>query len=207
MRKVTILITLLALIVSLTGCGDPTYKAIDPGDFGYYDGGYSKIRNKAYVASYYWNLEESAKTFRVPDEYDGIPITTLGGYAGAPSPFCFDYDPRGLVKGSVWDKMYYSYNSPKIKALLAENAEVIYVDFNVTLGKNIREICEIDIYGAYILEVYSDVGIEYYIVVNRVYFNVDSANKVFYSKDGKLYEKGSDKLISDYITYHDFILK
>lgn len=69
------------------------------------------------------------------------------------------------------------------------------VVFNLNIGKNI-EVIEFVVMDEYYPHINEDGSITFYHSVVNI--NCSDENKYFYSKDGKLYNKKTDELISDF---------
>ena len=172
MKKLGILI-LVAMLILSSGCA----KVFDTSIF--YDtrdtvDGFSIVINEkakcCYVAGYAFT-EESVRDIIIPETRLGYPVTQLGGFfgRGVPDPFCITFvNNQSMVEGGT-----------------PENAEIIEVNFNLHIGKNISEINEIaDLYTISV----NDQGekIAYH---PTVYVICDEENEHFYSENGKLYQK------------------
>ena len=69
-----------------------------------FDIGYSKILNEAFVSSYNWDGTEDTMNIVIPEEYRGIPITSLGGYFGRGVPCAFGVDLTESYQKSLCDE-------------------------------------------------------------------------------------------------------
>lgn len=155
----------------------------------------NETANCCFVGNYEYDGEESNKVITVPDEYNGIPITQIGGYygTGVPTPFqislCvyMNTDEDSKYHG-IWGGDIEDYN-------LEEEYTIVDVPFVLNIGKNIKSVkyVSMDEYYPYINE---DESITFFHPVVEI--NCSEENEYFYSKEGRLYSKKDDKLISDF---------
>jgi len=129
---------------------------------------YSKITKDCTAGLYEWDGNTENMTVIVPDEFEGIKISNLGGKSIGSSPALFHIS-------------------------LPEDIEIRdEYNFTIKLGKNIN-------YAEHFL--YTDEYTDYKgILLCKInyYYEVSEANKWIYSKDGKIYDKKTDELISYY---------
>lgn len=130
----------------------------------------------------------------VPDEYNGVPVEKLGRISGS-APFLIDLSDlyMNAYEGS---KYYAVYTAEAITSdAFAESFSIQNVVFKLNIGKNIKEInyVKMDEYYPHINE---DGSIVFYHPVVEIYCSEDNGH--FYSKNGKLYDKKTDKLITDF---------
>ena len=78
---------------------------------------------------------------------------------------------------------------------IEENYSVENPVFTVNIGKNIDAIVNVDM-DVYYPHINEDGSITFYHPVVNI--NCSKENKHFYSKDGKLYYKETDELVSDF---------
>lgn len=119
----------------------------------------------------------------IPDEHNGYPITKLGGYfgRGVPTPFCINFNDA--YRNFAEDEVRIVYPS---KEMISDmNAQIVEINFNLYLGKNIEEI--VFVTDGYYLGENNDGVLEAYHA--NVYVICDEENENFYSENGKLYQK------------------
>ena len=160
--------------------------------------GINKISDCAYVGEYDCiNLSPGEnRTITIPDTYHGIPVTNIGGYYGThapPHPFTIYLSDSAISvpEGSTFDGITGSFSFAHIE----ETYTVENIVFDLYIGKNIRHIESIsmDWYYSYLNE---DSSLTFYHPVVRVHCSEE--NQHFYSLDGKLYNKETRELISDF---------
>lgn len=140
------------------------------------------------VEKYIDNME-----ITIPDYYEDIPIERIGGYygTGVPTPFYIDTSeyinsPEDSLYSGVFSGHPDDFN-------LDVKYTVVDLPFRLNIGKNINEISNVsmDLYYPY----KNDNGsITFYHPV--VWITCSTDNEHFYSKDGKLYDKEKDELIT-----------
>ena len=173
------------------------------GCFLFYDGetvgeyfiGYKNFGKKAFVGACTWDGDRNNMTFTVPDEYNGIRITMLGGYIGRGFPCFF-----GITFDSdLWDKLGLDFTADdNVWSDKKFDDEYETLLFTVRLGKNIEKLTHVEgkvYFGSGDRTEGEFADIRYKIAY---FFEVDEANPVFYSKDGKLYYLADDALIEEF---------
>lgn len=187
-RSKKFLYIILAAIMcacALTACTYSQYESFEEGNI---NGGYNK--HDAFVGMCFWDGGD--KVIELPDEYNGLPVTTLGGYIGIGSP-----DPFAIV---LRDENYRMYRDSFINAIELPDDEYETITFTVKIGKNLRGIEDALGKLFFGIETIDENGNEIIDIVYKVayYFEVDSNNKTFYSKDGKLYNKSDDTIVDTF---------
>ncbi len=132
----------------------------------------------------------------IPDDYEGIPITQLGGYRGrgVPSPFLISVTdiymnaPEGSNFKSVYSGNLDEYN-------ISEEYTITDLPFVLNLGKNIETIKYV-VSDEYYPHLNDDGTITFYHPVVSINCSVENEN--FYSENGKLYSKKTKELISEF---------
>ncbi|MBQ8740434.1 MAG: hypothetical protein IJY79_02660 [Clostridia bacterium] len=201
MKKIAILI-IFVMLFSFAGCSQ-SYE-LETNAVDGWDVGYSDYYEDAYLGVYNWDGSQDNVNIVVPEKYKGYKITKFGGYSGSGYPSVVKIEPTDDAKkllcsdASEW---YHISHISKIK-----NCNIKFVTVNVHISKNIKEIKEVDL-GGFIGGKYIKDGKEYYdIYVLLCNVTCDENNETFYSKDGKLYYKQDDALVSG-IVYTDFNLE
>ena len=201
MKKLAILIAFIMLF-SLTGCSqfyDQETDAVDG-----WDVGYSDYYEDAYLGLYNWDGSQENMNIVMPEKYKGYKVTKLGGYSGSGYPSVVKIEPTDDAKKLLCNDASEWYHMNHISNI--ENSKIKFVTFNVHVSKNIKEIQELDL-GGFIGGKYIKDGKEYYdIYVLLCNVTCDESNETFYAKEGKLYYKQDDTLVSD-IVYTDFNLE
>ena len=143
------------------------------------------------VTEYIENME-----IIIPDEYEGIPITRIGGYfgRGVPTPFYIDVSKvfMNAPENSDYAGVYGDHIS---RFSINDEYTIEYIPFTLKLGKNISsvEYVAMDFYYPHINE---DNSITFYHPMIKI--ECSEENEYFYSKDGKLYDRKTDELVSEF---------
>ncbi len=140
--------------------------------------------------------DEEAKIFEItiPDECNGIPIKKIGRKNLSP----FFIDISDLYMNAPENSEYYFtvYTSDALTSNAIEESFTIQnVIFKLNIGKNINQIRNVDM-DTYYPHINEDGSLIFYHPVVDIYCSDD--NEHFYSKDGKLYNKETDTLITDF---------
>lgn len=156
----------------------------------------NKISNCCFVGVYNCTEYTENLEITIPDDYDGIPIKRIGGYSGIGAPSPFSISLADLYMNAPEDSEYNGIFCGDINEFeILEDYVIEDVVFNLNIGKNIKviEFVNMDEYYPHIND---DGSITFYHSVVNI--NCSDKNKHFYSKDGKLYDKKTDELISDF---------
>lgn len=169
-----------------------------------FDVGYSKMLNNAFLSSYSWDGSDDTKNIVIPEEYQGIPITELGGYYGRGVPCAFGIDLPDSYQKDICDEVNQWFVSDIYEDV--ESVDTIYLNFDLHISKNIEQITEHTL-DCFYEGAYFD-GQDYHskiIIVLLYNISCDEGNKTFYAKEGKLYYRQNDKLVSDILYFdHEF---
>ena len=184
--------TLLAfiLIFSLSGCFfNFTSQSVEK------DGFYlkvSKTLNTGAATTYVCKEYTENMEITIPDDYEGIPIKYIG--ASELEPFMI---PLSMYMNATDpdDKYGGTFIGDLEKYELTEDYTVENKVFNLNIGKNIEAIKYV-VMDNYYPHVNDDGSITFYHAVLNV--NCSEENEHFYSEDGKLYDKKTDELITDF---------
>jgi hypothetical protein len=169
-----------------------------------YDGFHIGVNNTAdccFVGVYEASAYADRYEITVPDSYNGMPITRVGGYigSGAPSPFFISLSnlymnaPQGSEYSGVYAGNIEEFN-------ISEPYTVVDVVFTLNIGKNIEKIEYVDMELNF-PHINEDGSVTFYRAV--VFIQCSEENQHFYSLDGKLYDKGSDVLITQFLYADD----
>ncbi|MDE7083863.1 MAG: hypothetical protein K2O81_01310 [Clostridia bacterium] len=152
----------------------------------------NKHCKKSLAAYCEWDGDKNNMEFTVPDEYCGYKVKCLGakgnpGFTGNPGSFGVRLPDK--IDGYTCISLLYGY--------VPDTDKTVSLNFTVNIGKYICELQQISsgrLYGYGIInDDKSEDIIVYYDV--KVYYNVDSENQTFYSKDGDLYYKSNGKIV------------
>lgn len=195
MKKLLTAILCVTVCLSFSGCC--MLYDIECNAVGGFDVGYSEILNDAFLAGYLWDGTEEKASLVLPEEYSGIPITSLGGYYGRGVPCHFGIDLTESAKSKLCDKSgeWFATSSTELSVMADRITANKTIKFNVHVGKNIEKIelngldycfgCEYTEDGTECCEVF----------IFSYHFTCDEKNKTFYAKDGKLYYKKDGALV------------
>ena len=196
-KTIILIISVLSLRVSLSGCTFYTYEQSTDGRFAF---GVNKRGKDVFCMSCEWNGGDMS--FVIPDEFMGYKVATLGGYAGrgVPSPFSVQVDLRELYPH---DGEYGEYSASDDEYFnshvnLADDYDIL--TFNIHLGKNIVNLNYIDGKKYYYKNLFvGDNNIESDCICKIVYyFTVDENNPKLYAESGKLYYSESGQQVTDF---------
>ena len=206
MKRILCLFLTLILTFSASGCSSYYDLADEP--MGNFTVGYSTALHTAFVSIYSWDGTKDAMTITVPDTYEELPITTLGGYVGRGFPCPFDIvfteeATNTLCQNATdWTVSDYHYLS---RWCLEKEYTTVYLSFEIHLGKHIGQLYNVSLNDFYISRYETDGVTQYTVYVPTYAFTCAEDNGVFYEKDGKLYRKKDGTLVLG-ITYPDFDL-
>ena len=91
MKKRPIVLLLLAVLLAagLTSIRDAAMLYKGPVTAGAQEYYVNKVSHRAFAGNYVWDGDPDHMTIVVPDEVDGVPVTSLGGYFGRGVPTFF----------------------------------------------------------------------------------------------------------------------
>lgn len=175
MKKLPLMIILIMMLF-LSSCSDWC---------GFYEKGtdsnpviyYNDKSHKAFVAQYILDEDLENTVINIPEEYKRCTVDSLGGHYGTGVPTAFMIILDGYDSTCKPDNI----------------EDVIELEIVINLTENIIEIdeCALDYYITNEEKTYK---LSYY-------FNCPSDNIVFYTKDGQLYYKSDDSLVSGLYNY------
>ena len=184
---------------TFTGCSllfDYQNDAIDN-----FDIGYSDVLNEAFVSSYNWDGTDETKKIVIPEEYDGLKINALGGYYGRGVPCAFGVDLPDSYLNDLCGEVDRWVCSDVYEDV--ESVDTIYLNFDLHISKNIEQITKHTLDCFYEGTYFNGEDYPSKIIVALLYnITCDEGNKTFYAKDGKLFYRQNDELVSD-ILYFD----
>ncbi len=154
---------------------------------------YSELENNAFIGSVSLESEETEEII-LPNEYNGIPITVLGGYfgRGVPTPFNVIFDsPHEEGKGFI------TWNDETDDSF--KDATIHDLTLSLILPKNLKSIDYVEkyVHGVELTNEDGTTHAEIYRV--RLCLSIDENNAYFYSEDGKLYDRKTNQLINEFI--------
>jgi hypothetical protein len=157
----------------------------------------NKTANCCFVGKY--NCAEYTENLEItiPDDCNGVPIKRIGGYYGRGVPTPFFISVADLYINAPEDSDYNSVFSGDINEYdISEEYTIKDIVFHLNIGKNV-EIIEFVVMDKYYPHINEDGSIVFYHPVVNI--ECSSENNYFYSKQGKLYNKNTDKLVSDFV--------
>lgn len=197
--KIIALFVLALSLFSLSACS--MYYDIEDAEFeGRMMGmGYAEKLNRAFVG-YVVTDNQEGETIVLPDDYNGMPVTELGGYVGRGYPCPFLVEPLFLNEDET--HYYVISRDEDLAEGTTSTTEVIThnITYHVLLPKNLKEL--VYVHGRYIYlkkskESADTEPVEVYRIL--YYFELDESNPYFYTENGKLYNKKTNELIDAFI--------
>lgn len=197
MKKLLAVLLTIALIVCFSGCAPENYSLLYTQD-GVIDGFKVAVNEKAnccFVGWYTCTEYVENQEITIPDEYENVPITRIGGYYGRGVPTAFDINIADLYmnapEGSRYDCLFLreTVNAETLEHTIEE------LPFVLNIGKNINTVVYVDM-DYYYPHLNEDGSVTFYHPV--VYVNCSEENEYFYSENGKLYDKKTNELISEF---------
>ena len=182
MKKLkTALVFILMLCVLMGGCSLAySWQESDDGLSAY---GVSK--GDAFFIYQQWDGES---VIAVPDQFDGVPVTRLGGYTGRGYPCPFSIPLPEDIYGT--DRCTLSDDYFGEEARFPNGYEIKEVPITVRLGKNVKSLYYCVEREYYEVETEGEKTVFYRPVW---LFECADENKTFYAENGILYEKSTGK--------------
>ena len=151
------------------------------------------VRNRtAMIWNWYWDGDPEHTVIEIPEESNGVKIRSIGERAGADTrAFRVKLD-EGFDGAFLTGVLKEVDGIPYKTEEGVENDHVKNLVFTVKVGKNIDE--DIITTKTYYKLQNKDGSVVYYQVV--LYYEVDPENPKFYSSEGKLFYKDTDKEVS-----------
>ncbi len=184
MKKLSAILLILLMMVSLSSCvGDWSLNYSDTVTTDGWDIALDRDGKMAFAAAYVWDGSEEGRRIRIPDIVEGCTVFKLGGYFGRGLPMPFSVVMPAGPRESVIPAG--EEGAPKSEELL----------FTLVIGPYLEEIANLRDSSDYFALEADGTQVIYHPVFA---FEVDENNPVFYAKDGKLYLKRGDELVSDF---------
>lgn len=212
--KLSFIMTALLLVWSAAGCTG--YSGKRDGFYGNLDIKVSNFKLSSYAGAFYWDGTKADLQITVPDKFSNVRVGGLGGYygTGVPDPFRIQVQEPNFA---LWRKEKSGAVSEEDKAYLLNNEkrlrnyfnEYAYPDpsryevpvsleeliFKLHIGRFVEKLY-VSRSLTYIGRVRQDKSIVFYAPV--VYIDCSPDNRVFYSKEGRLYRRADDSLVDDF---------
>lgn len=202
MKKLTLVAVFCSFCLCLSACSlFYSYKSEAVGEFGV---GYSKLFDDAFLGEAVWNGASNTVELVTPNEYEGIPITALGGYvgSGAPCPFGFVPSEQALKKLCDGNGEWTRLALDDVSAFADKITSVKTFELRLHVGKNIERIELINLDDCLVYELAEAETEKFEVFVLLLNVTCDEDNKVFYSEGGKLYYRSGGALVEG-IAYSD----
>lgn len=194
MKKFLALMLVLCLLLTLSGCYIEEacwfYTELEEQDG--FTIAINKIANCCFVGDYECVEYTDNMQITFPDEYEGRPVTRLGGYfgRGLNIPFYISYVDKTIDYSDIHNPW-----RNKDSFTISEDDYTEEVVFQLHIGPNIEAIksVDMDIYYPHLKE---DGSVIYYHPV--VYVTCSEENPYFYAEDGRLYYKETGALVTEF---------
>lgn len=199
MKRLLALVMSLALAFSMTGCifSDVCLNYTEHVSKNGFQIWVNEKSNRCFVGPYICTNYTPYLVITIPDDYEGIPVTRIGGTfgRGVPTQFCIDIFDL-YVNAPRNSKYYKIFHESMINPdHIEEDYQVEELRFVLNIGKNITQIYDVGM-NWYYPHINDDGSITFYHSV--VYVICSDENQYFYSENGKLYDKKTDELIADF---------
>ncbi|MBE7064772.1 MAG: hypothetical protein E7384_03035 [Ruminococcaceae bacterium] len=198
MKKVLTLFLVFTLMFSLSGCvaeGIAMFYSESVEKDNFYIA-INKTANCCFVGAYECTEYVENLEITIPDEYNNMPVKRIGGYfgTGVPSPFRISLEE--LYMNAPEGSEYHGFYSGNISRFeIKDDYHIEELVFNLNIGKNI-EVIHFVISDEYFPHINDDGSVTFYHPVVNI--NCSEENDCFYSKDGKLYDRKTDELITEF---------
>ncbi|MGN0817749.1 MAG: hypothetical protein ACI4L9_02155 [Candidatus Coproplasma sp.] len=189
MKKICLTLVLSAFLTLFCGCS--LFYSVAVSADGIFHYGVSK--SDAFFIAYEWDGTEEGKTLIIPDEFNGVPVTRLGGYTGTgyPCPFSIWLPESYSNDSSCGLSEDFFKNQEIVDQWFPNGYEIIEITFTVVLGKNIKSLYYTDLDNNYFQFTTEGQPTKLYKVICA--YSCSENNSRFYSQDGVLYEKSTGK--------------
>ena len=182
----------VCIALLFTGCGGCSlnYSVTDA------DGltiGYSRLDGNAFVGCVTCAAEQTEIV--IPDAYNGLPVTNLGGYFGRGVPTPFYIEPP-----IAEENVFCTDNSEITESGALPSAKVLNLRYTLKIGKNIKDAAFVRM-PVWVAE-HDDGTVTVYRPL--VYIEVDAGNRVFYAENGVMYRKADHGRVDGFLYALDF---
>ena len=191
MKKMIALLLSFVLLAGLSACGSWDWslnysKKVEEGGF---DIALNPEGNAAFAAACAWDGTDEGRRIVIPDVVQGCTVFKLGGYfgRGLPMPF-YVAVPADQTEPAPTNESGEPTGETK-----AERTEEIL--FTLVIGPYLEEIANVRESWDFTVDEADGTRVTYHPVFA---FEVDEKNPTFYAKDGKLYLKRGNVLVTDF---------
>ncbi len=192
MKRIAAVILVLSMAVSLCGCSmffaefDDEYVTVDN-----FKLCVNETTKECFVCEYIPQWGQDNRTVVIPEEYNGIPVTAIGGTFELKTPAPFFINLEVLYENSE--------NTTSSSVSSDSSVKTVLVEYTIEIGKNIEKIESVSM-DSYRLRMEYDGSVILYQPV--AYIKCSEENPNFYSLEGKLYKKGSDEPVTLFPYYY-----
>jgi len=180
-----ILISLVALASSLTGC-----TAALTGVDGCFDYAYRTNPKFCFIYGYEWDGDPATMDITIPDTIQGMEVSQLGGYYGRGCPMFFGVSIPSSLQPQIDDGKH-GFITPD-DDYVTDNDYEVYT-FTIHLGRKIREFHMDSSSQYYYGEEAEDGSCQDIFYKVEYIFDVDSKNRYVEAVDGVLQMKEKEK--------------
>ena len=149
-------------------------------------------KRDAFMIEFNWDGDETKTTFVIPDEFNGVPVTRLGGYTGRgfPCPFHINLPDKYSNDSICSLSEDFFEDEQQVAAWFPNGYEIIELQFTVRLGKNVKDLYYHTKFHYY---QFTTDGEKTKLYLPKYSFECPEENPYFYAVDGVLYERNTDK--------------
>ena len=193
-KRIGIIFGMILAVLLLSGCSASVFFSLEGPEDGFHYG-VNRRAGYCFVGPYEVEDIEKNSEITIPDTFDGLPVTVLGGFfgTGVPTPFTINMENAVMNadSGSVFNSVY---GLDVVNYEIPAKYTVEEVVFTLNIGKNLREVKYVEPERLY-PHINDDESVTFYCPVVEVHCSVENEN--FYSQDGKLYRKADGSLVEE----------
>lgn len=198
MKRFTVILIMILLFSCFSGCvnehiaaGFFTHSNIDGLNIWV-----NPVEQFAFAGTFFCDEYYDGIQITIPDEYNGIPITQLGGKNSIDKADSFSIHISNHFLNVPEDSPYYgvTYTDPD-NAKITDTYVVEDLVFVLNIGKNINKI-ELAVFDYYYPSFDETGSLVFYHPV--VYVVCSEQNDTFFSKDGVLYDKSTESQVLEF---------
>ena len=190
MKRFISVFLIISVLFSLVGCSQLYSEAVTVDGLDFY---VNQSQNRCFVGSFTYDPSNPVTEIVIPDYYDGVPVTQIGGYYGFGAPVAFMIVSASAVAPADEDSGYSTVLEEALdKYDTSLTPSVVDINFTLHIGKNVEVIEEVYINDFW--HVNDDGSMICFHPILKI--SCSEENETFYSKNGKLYFKENDTLVS-----------
>ena len=187
----------IIILLSLSACFLPHYY-VETNAVGNFLISVDTSTQCVYIDSYNCENFDEDNRIVIPDEYDGKPITNIGGAPHSAGEASFKIDLSSYINDTEEGVFHGVFTGPIDTSTFKENCTVEDVVFTLVISKNITTIAKVDT-NRYYPHINEDGSVTFYHPVFTI--ECSDENPHFYAKDGKLYSKETNSIVLN--GYHE----